>query len=535
MLWKVRQTNRWPGSVSGRSSDSDCNARLGRHSSHEMVYSRRILALVAARCSLGIAAFLISSAAMAVPIPSASTSSKLNLSIGLSGAQLQLPAFTLPETRANTATAATGLDPLGGLSGHYAKADSAATIKSLTGITRRETLSYPWPIFDIGMQHETLAQSLWTGPMGARASASGSAGFSQITVTAMPGATLTLDWIFDELRLETRPLASLSSMQHMVSITLSPLLPEATTPSLFQAGFSAISRDGKTEWTAFDIPGSTAIRDWLDAMLGSDNSLPTVPFGGPSLTMSLAADSSSTSTSPRDMTITLDVSHVEYSSEAPLAPVRPVAERATSEETGAMTHWDASNRLLSFDQLPLNLLLDAGGTPVEDNESSDLLSTSYLEIDPLVYIGEFDEKGHFVGTGDVRLVARDGKILFETALSGLVYDERLYALESFNLFGPLLGAKPVMAVDSQWLNAFYDRTKGKLFYLPELFIDIGLPAEGASPGNRWSSDFSTAVNASLSFAGPAVVSLPGSANLVLIGLLSLVMTRLIYRASRRTG
>jgi len=199
-----------------------------------------------------------------------------------------------------------------------------------------------------------------------------------------------------------------------------------------------------------------------------------------------------------------------------------------------MTHWDADRQRLSFDRLPLNLLLDAQGSSIEDADNADPLSNAYLEIDPLVYTGDFDGEGHFIGTGKVRLISRDGETLFEAAISGLAYDERLYALEGFNLFGPLLGPAPLTGSESKWLLAFYERMNGQTFYLPELFIDIGLPAEGKSPGSRWRSDFSSPASASLSFAGPEVVSLPGSTTLILIGLLSLAKTRSAWGRALRS-
>jgi hypothetical protein len=470
---------------------------------------------------------------MAVPIPSASTSSKLNLSVSLSGVQMQLPRFSPTETSAYTATAATGLDPLGGLSGHFANADSVATVQSPNGFSSGVNYSGAEPAFNINIQHETLAESLWTGPMGARASAGSSASFSDLTVTAMPGATLTLDWDFYDLQLESTPLASMSAIKHMVSVTVDPFAESGSTPRIFSAGFSAVARDGQTQWTAFDLPGSTAISDWLAVVLGNDNKLPTIPLEGPTLTLPLDAGSSSNSPGPRDLTIALDVTHLEYSIEAPLAPVRPVAELAGSEETGAMTHWHADRQLLSFDRLPLNLLLDARGAPMQDADNTDPVSNAYLEIDPLVYTGDFDGEGHFVGTGKVRLISQDGETLFEAALSGLAYDERLYALEGFNLFGPLLDPAPLTGSESKWLLAFYERMNGQTFYLPELFVDIGLPTEGVSPGIRWDSDFSAPASASLSFAGPEVVGLPGSATLLLIGLLSLAKTRSTCRKASR--
>ena len=530
MLWKMCQTDGRPKPGSGSSADGNCAVRLVARGPHASACSRRYFYLMVGRCTLALAASFIGGAAMAVPVPSASTSSKLDLFVSLSGLQLQLPLFSSAATTAQTATAATGLDPLGGLSGHFSSADSSVTIQPLERSGSGTDFSGAAPAFSINMQYQTLAESLWTGPMGARASASGSASSGDMTVTATPGATLSLDWIFGELRLDADLPASLSTVQHMVSVSLESLAAESAGPSVFQVGFSATARDGETRWTAYDIPGSTAISDWLHTMLASGTGQSGYPLNGPTLTLPLY-DGSSSAALPREVTIAVEVSHMEYSSEAPLAPVRPVGEQAGAEETGAMTHWDAAQRRLSFDQFPLNIFLDASGSPIRDDGAKDPLATARLEIDPLVYIGDFNQEGHFVGTGGVRLVAQDGEILFETELSGLVYDERLYELEGFNLFGPLLSPPPAPATESRWLTAFHERTNGRIFYLPELFIDIGLPAATGSPGERWSSDFSVPANATLSFAGPALVALPGSAALLLLGLVLLMAFSHANRAS----
>jgi hypothetical protein len=533
--WKVHERNDRPGSALRQSREGDYVYRQPGKRQHCVNRFRQFIYPLAASAVLGFPPCVISGAAMAVPIPSASTASELNVAVSISGAQLQSALYTITGTATQTATAATGLDPLGGQSGHFATADGSSYIQSIERITAGPGFSFSSPILNIGMQHQTLAESLWSGPMGARASAVGSAAARDLTLTAAPGATLTLAWNFEELRLGTTPLASLSTMQHMVSVTLLPLSGEMNRPAIFQAGFGAASRDGETRWKAFDFPGSTAISDWLAALLGQDNKLPGGPIKGPTLTLPLAGNGSSLPDGTQELNLAIELSHREFSTEAPLAPVSPVGERAGSEETGAMAYWNAGKRQLSFDQLPVNLLLDAGGASISGDNGTDPLFNAYLEIDPLVYIGEFDRDGYFEGTGNVRLISHDGAILFEAPLSGLGYDQRLYDLEGFNLFGPLLGATQIAAGDSHWLTAFYQRMNGKKFYLPELFLDIGPSMQQALPGGRWDSDFSAPANAALSFAGPQVVSLPGSATLVLIGLLLLHMPRIGSRRTSITG
>jgi hypothetical protein len=63
-----------------------------------------------------------------------------------------------------------------------------------------------------------------------------------------------------------------------------------------------------------------------------------------------------------------------------------------------------------------------------------------------------------------------------------------------------------------------------VYYLPELFIDIGRSAGLATAGDRWGADFTAATSAALSFAGPATVGLPNSIPLVLLGLFVLSIT-----------
>ena len=150
---------------------------------------------------------------------------------------------------------------------------------------------------------------------------------------------------------------------------------------------------------------------------------------------------------------------------------------------------------------------------------NDSLAGAYLKIDPLKYVQEKGGAGYFESSGDLQLVAEDGEILFQAAVPGLLYDERLYESEGFNLFAPLLDSKVFDPGSSQWLREFFKRMNSDVFFLPELFLDIGLPVGFAPTEDRWASDFEVPVNAALSFAGPQVsISISGTTGLFLIGL-----------------
>ena len=454
----------------------------------------------------------------ALPIPSALTESDFNLSVQLSGVELYPAPFLPTSASVTTTTAATAVDAVGDFSGHSATADSRAAIQAHDRVSKGGSLSPREPVFNITMANRTLAQSWWNGPVGARATAGSQAGFDNVDVTVAPGAALTLAWDFDLLNIRTTPLASRAMMQHMVSIALTPRSSGASESQIFSVGFSAVSRDGEIEWTAYDIRDSTAIKVWLGDTLSQLSTGVTTPLTGPTVIIPLAPRTTVSGVTGEDFTLSLEVSHVEMATEAPLAPARPVGELALakSNETSAQVHWDADTGQLSFDLLPLNMLFDASGRSMTEAQG-DLLAGAYLKIDPLVQ--EEGAAGYFKGSGDLQLVAKDGEVLVQAAMPGLLYDERLYASEGFNLFAPLLDSKVFDLGSSQWLRDFFKRMNSDVFFLPELFVDIGLPAEADPTDDRWALSFDAPVNAALSFAGPEVsVSIPGTTELFLIGM-----------------
>ena len=479
--------------------------------------------------------FMPCPSASASPIPTASTASKLNLSISLSNVLLQ-PAQLLHATPSSTtATAATALDPLGGLSGHAAVADGRAEIRSSRLLVNGGAITSARSILELTMEHRTLAESWWRGPMGARARAVSNADISDLRVITGPGAALTLDWNFGALVLATTPLASFSSLEHMISVELAAADGGSTVTTNYQAGFRATAGDGKLAWEAIDVPGSTAISDWLDAVLGQSGSRRASLQEGPDFTIPLAPANGESGSDHRELSISIQVSHLEYASEAPLAPVRPVAEQARSFASGAAAHWDAAARQLSFDPLPINQLVDAHGNSFWADPSQDALSGAHLEIDPLTYIDDGGSGGYFAGTGEVRLISGEDKILFDADLPGLAYDARLYAQEGINLFGPLLRTGRIDTGSSPWLQAYYQRLTSDMHFLPELFIDIGLPQGLTADDNRWQSDFVAYPDAALSFAGLQPVSLPSGTALLLLGLLALALNRTGTLAPRPAG
>ena len=206
-----------------------------------------------------------------------------------------------------TTTAATAVDAVGDLSGHLAAADSRAEIRAYERVSTGGHLSDSEPVFDITMANSTLAESWWNGPVGARATAESQAGFSGLLVTVAADAALTLAWDFDLLNILTTPQASQAMMQHMVSIALAPLSPGARESQIVSVGFSAVSRDGETDWTAYDIPGSTAIRDWLDDTLSQLATGATIPLNGPTVVVPLAPGTASSGGTGDYFTLALDV------------------------------------------------------------------------------------------------------------------------------------------------------------------------------------------------------------------------------------
>lgn len=523
MLWRKHKSASISASESGRRIRIACTRCCHGGDSDGAIRSRWLLAPNGIKYALYYLLTLSISVAHALPIPAASTSSKLNLMVGLSNVELQPDSYIITTPSSITEAATVAINPLPGLSGHLARADAHAGISAASILKTGGTITSVQPVFDIEMRHQTLAESWWPGPLAARAKAVSEAGFSDFVITAKPGAELTLGWNLELLNLDTTPLASLSLMQHAVSIAVTPLNGESTITKTITLGLSALSQDGETRWQATDTPGSADIGDWLTDALGKGDALAAATAGGPTVTILLDTVQARGSSGEQKLTIDVDVTHKEYAIEAPLAPVKRVAEQAGSGDSDAMVHWDAGKRQLTFDVLPLNVLLDAWENPITGLGEADPLSGGYLEIDPLTYIGNFDGSGYFDSKGSIRLRTRDGQVAMEAALQGLIYDERLYESEGFNVFGPLLQTTPFIDFNSQWLLAFYERLNSESLYLPELFIGIepenGLTREVGAL--NWSEDFSANVHATLSFAGIQPVGLPGSAALLLTGLLIL--------------
>lgn len=213
--------------------------------------------------------------------------------------------------------------------------------------------------------------------------------------------------------------------------------------------------------------------------------------------------------------------HTEYSAEAPTVATNQVADKIgyLASDNGNQIHWDASTGLLSFDRLPINTI----GSLINQADSTEPLLTGYLEIDPLQFITQLDNKEYYAGK-NVRLVDEYGNILYEASLPSIVFDDSLFAKQGFNLFAPILNVLAADTSTSNWLDNYLSKSQINSLLLPELFIGFN---PNIIDNNIWSGNFDAPVSAFLSFTGIAPISEPSTLWLLFIGIL-------LFRLGRET-
>lgn len=145
-----------------------------------------------------------------------------------------------------------------------------------------------------------------------------------------------------------------------------------------------------------------------------------------------------------------------------------------------------------------------------------------LEIDPLQLITSYDGREYFAGK-ELRLVDKNGNVLYRASLPNLVFDDRLFESQGFNMFAPILNILEADENNSNWLRDYLSKTGLDSLLLPELFIGFD-PVDNA--GNIWKHNFNAAAKTILSFGGapltaPTAVPLPNSFILFALGLAGL--------------
>lgn len=198
--------------------------------------------------------------------------------------------------------------------------------------------------------------------------------------------------------------------------------------------------------------------------------------------------------------------------EAPLAP-----RQAPSALPSANLHWDADSRTLSFDSVPINVLTSGAQVGIDPRYLSDPLVGAMLVIDPVTHIGDFGDVELFEG-GIVRIT--DGqKDLFSARMPTLAFDESLFDLQGFGLFGALLDIVIDETLGSLWLA---DYTNSLLSGLQQLSIGLGSPLMDIVGSSSFADapSFNHSAEFAISFS-IATIPTPSSLPLFVLGLLGL--------------
>jgi hypothetical protein len=217
----------------------------------------------------------------------------------------------------------------------------------------------------------------------------------------------------------------------------------------------------------------------------------------------------------------IDNTHTEISYEAPPAAAYQVEDKIghfAPDSKSGQVHWDADRKILSFDDLSINTLTNEFNQHYEN----DPLNGGMLEIDPLQLITSYDGREYFAGK-ELRLVDKNGNVLYRASLPNLVFDDRLFESQGFNMFAPILNILEADGNNSNWLRDYLSKTGLDSLLLPELFIGFD-PVDNA--GNIWKHNFNAAAKTILSFGGaplkvPTAVPLPNSFILFALGLAGL--------------
>ena len=196
--------------------------------------------------------------------------------------------------------------------------------------------------------------------------------------------------------------------------------------------------------------------------------------------------------------LSVDVSHLEYSSETPIAAVERVAEQVGSAGVSSKVNWDAASQSLTFEPLLIDVLSDDNRLVVQDELLHDPLAGGFLEIDPLVFAGVIDGNRYFRGN-QIRLVDTEGRTLMWADMPIALFDNTLFDLQGFNFFAPLMQTNVNWQFDSIWLDWLGDKLTANELFAPELFLGFDLP--WTDDGELWNTNFEVAPRAVLSFPG----------------------------------
>jgi hypothetical protein len=379
----------------------------------------------------------------------------------------------------------------------------------------------------ITASHATHAESIFSGPVFARSAAASTAVWSaQFSASSAPGAqsgsvgvgdAIQFLWSFDELNLQTQSFNALAGMQHLVSV----VQRTATDYRTDTLGFGLQVLNGVSSGHSWgSLPNSVA--GWLDGLAGTASGAtpPAAAGAGPWASLPLLAHDATSGS----LQVTVELSHLEFSLEAPPVATRQVGAAAGSRSTlnaaaSPQLHWDAPAGLLRLETMPISELIASGPNPPSSNDAA--LGGS-IEIDPLVYLGELAGLRYFAGQ-HFRLRDRDGTVLLLGSIPTLVYDTAIQEQQGFNFFAPVMTVLEADLTRSAWLADFLVDMDFTTLQMPTIFIGMRTDSEP-----DWNHSFSRSAIGLFSFSGaplPAgagvAISAPDALMLMLLGLIYL--------------
>ena len=453
-------------------------------------------------------------------LPYAYTSSAISVSIALENASVLPGPGTSWSASTSLEGAAIALGADDSQVAHQAAGNAVAVMTPADPLVSGGVFETPTILGRIDLTHATAVQATAGDALFARAMVKGVATIDDLTLQVLgqqQPATLHLTWNVADLGLTTGPTVSFAYIGQTVTV-LQTILDAEGSPvdqTVASAGFAVVGEDGRLGASAWDLPGSSAVLDWLGATLTQ----PATADTGFTLSMPLGDAGMADGTS---VAVTMRLDHVEYAAEAPPAAAPRTGPQAGSAGQSGRAVWNAATGLLSIDPLSLDILSAGAGATTDPVYADDPLSGGFLVLDPLRVLGAAGGRTYFAG-GTLRLLSSDGDVLYWANTPGLVFDEALVDAQGFTLFAPLLNSAVADAAGSAWLADFIAMQGPSSPLLPELFLALDMPAGQSG----WNTDFMASVTAVLSFAGAASpeVPVPGSLWMLGIGLAALAGVR----------
>ncbi|WP_152565146.1 hypothetical protein [Methylobacter sp. BBA5.1] len=337
---------------------------------------------------------------------------------------------------------------------------------------------------------------------------------SVVNLTNTTSSFLNLNWDFTKFNLKTEPVSAFAYISDTINITQLSASGLRTTSSY---GFFTFVENGKhtTEFLG-DFNVADSLRNWFDDNIMHFQNQLMLKEDAQALNVDIPL-----LTHNGLVVLGIDNTHTEISYEAPPAAAYQVEDKIghfAPDSKSGQVHWDADRKILSFDDLSINTLTNEFNQHYEN----DPLNGGMLEIDPLQLITSYDGREYFAGK-ELRLVDKNGNVLYRASLPNLVFDDRLFESQGFNMFAPILNILEADGNNSNWLRDYLSKTGLDSLLLPELFIGFD-PVDNA--GNIWKHNFNAAAKTILSFGGaplkvPTAVPLPNSFILFALGLAGL--------------